>query len=187
KELKNLPDELKAENSKKLVSDMANAVKSAYGIDDDVEIVINFTDQPKSDEIAAFVRKDEKIEIYLNVKEVDVSDMEQVYNALGAELNHYNPSNPYVYDKTEEQAGKENLQEELFTSIGRKPLDGSENSFYNDILDGSNVLSYGNNKYLTIDDEMLDFCSNPLQCPGYKFDHDKKQSVPVEEKNLQFQ
>jgi hypothetical protein len=157
KELQNLPDELKAENSKKLASDMANAVKSTYGIDDDVEIVINFTDQPKDSEMAAFVREDKKIEIYLNVKEVDVSDMEQVYNALGAELNHYNTSNPYVYDKTEEQAGKGNLQEELFTSIGRKPLDGSGNSFYEDVLNGSGTLESGNSQYSNIIEELLDF------------------------------
>ena len=176
KELKDLPDELKAENSKKLATDMANAVKSTYGIEDNVEIVINFTDQPKGDEMAAFVREDGKIEIYLNVKEVDVS------NALGAELNHYNPSNPYVYDKTEEQAGKGNIQEELFTSIGRKPLDRSENSFYENILNGSNTLETGNREYSSIDEGKLDFCGYVTQCPGYKFDHDKKQSVPVEKK-----
>jgi filamentous hemagglutinin len=157
KELKNLPDELKAENSKKLATDMANAVKTTYGIDEDVEIVINFTDQPKGDEIAAFVREDGKIEIYINVRDVDVSDMEQVYNALGAELNHYNPSNPYVYDKTEEQAGKGNIQEELFTSIGRKPLDGSGNSFYEEILNGSSTLESGNSQYSNIIEELLDF------------------------------
>ena len=176
KELQNLPDELKAENSKQLATDMANAVKSTYGIEDNVEIVINFTDQPKGDEMAAFVREDGKIEIYLNVKEVDVS------NALGAELNHYNPSNPYVYDKTEEQAGKGNIQEELFTSIGRKPLDRSENSFYENILNGSNTLETGNREYSSIDEGKLDFCGYVTQCPGYKFDHDKKQSVPVEKK-----
>ena len=182
KELKDLPDELKAENSKKLATDMANAVKSTYGIEDNVEIVINFTDQPKGSEMAAFVREDGKIEIYLNVKEVDVSDMEQVYNALGAELNHYNPSNPYVYDKTEEQAGKGNIQEELFTSIGRKPLDGSGNSFYENILNGSSTLETGNREYSSIDEGKLDFCGYVTQCPGYKFDYNKKQSVPVEKK-----
>ena len=162
KELQNLPDELKAENSKKLATDMANAVKSTYGIEDDVEIVINFTNQPKGSEMAAFVREDGKIEIYLNVKEVDVSDMEQVYNALGAELNHYNPSNPYVYNKTEQQAGKNNILEEDFTSIGRKPLDGSGNSFYNDILSGSSVLESGNIMYGGISEEYLDFSGGSM-------------------------
>ena len=106
---------------------------------------------------------DEKIEIYINVKDVDVSDMEQVYNALGAELNHYNPSNPYVYDKTEEQAGKGNVQEELFTSIGRKPLDGSGNNFYENILNGSSTLESGNREYSSIDEGKLDFCTSNAQ------------------------
>ena len=169
KELKDLPDELKAEKSEKLANDMANKLKDVMGIDEDIKIVINFTDQPKSDEMAAFVREDGKIEIYINVKEVDVSDMEQVYNALGAELNHYNPSNPYVYDKTEEQAGKGNIQEELFTSIGRKPLDGSGNSFYENILSGSSTLESGNKEYSSKDESMLDFCtSNAQSCkPSY--------------------
>lgn len=47
--------------------------------------------------------------------------MEQVYNALASELNHYNPSNPYVYDKKEkwnEQNGK--LHELEMFYINRK-------------------------------------------------------------------
>ena len=42
KELENLPDELKAENSKKLATDMANAVKSTYGIEED-ELILQIS------------------------------------------------------------------------------------------------------------------------------------------------
>ena len=106
-ELKNLPDEKKAGNSEKLANDMANVLRNTYGIDEDVKIIVSFTDEDKNGELAAYERKNAKetgvINIFINVKNVDVSDMEQVYNALGAELNHYNPSNPYVYNKTEQQ------------------------------------------------------------------------------------
>ena len=161
KELKDLPDELKAEKSEKLANEMANKLKDVMGIDDDIKIIISFIDEPKENELGAYERKDAKetgvINIFINVKEVDVSDMEQVYNALGYEMNHYNPSNPYVYDKTEQQAGQGNPLEEFFTSIGRNSLDGSGNSFYENILNGSNVLNTGNNKYSFVDKEMLDF------------------------------
>uniref|UniRef100_UPI003EBCD41F EndoU domain-containing protein n=1 Tax=Sebaldella termitidis TaxID=826 RepID=UPI003EBCD41F len=56
------------------------------------------------------------------------------------------------------------------------------NSFYENILNGSSTLETGNREYSSIDEGKLDFCSNPLQCPNYRFDYDKKQSVPVEKK-----
>ena len=159
---------------------------------DDIKIIISFTDEDKNGELAAYERKDAKetgvINIFINVKSVDVSDMEQVYNALGAELNHYNPSNPYVYDKTEEQVGKGNIQEELFTSIGRNPLDGSGNSFYENILSGSGTLESGNKKYGGISEEYLDFSggsmcgSNVMYC-NEKFNKINKDAntLPLEE------
>ncbi|MCP1223934.1 hemagglutinin repeat-containing protein, partial [Sebaldella sp. S0638] len=168
--LKNLPDDKKAGNSEKLANDMANVLRNTYGIDEDIKIIVSFTDEDKNGEMAAYERKDAKetgvINIFINVKNVDVSDMEQVYNALGAELSHYNPSNPYVYNKTEQQAGKNNKLEEDFTSIGRKALDGSGNSFYNDILSGSSVLDSGNGKYALISDEDLDFATKCGQGSG---------------------
>ncbi len=159
-ELKNLPEDERAKESLKLVNEMANILRGVNGIDSDVKISINFTDQPKDDEMGAFVKEDGKIEIYLNVKNIDVSDMEQVYNVLASELNHYNPSNPYVYDKKEKEIGKTgelHKLEEMFTLIGRKPLDGEGNSFYGDILDGSLALNYGNSLYGEYSDEDLDF------------------------------
>ena len=159
--LKDLPDEKKAKESEKLANDMANTLKETNGIDEEIKITVVFTDQPKEDELGAYVREDAKqtkeIKIFINVKDVDVSDMEQVYNALGYEMNHYNPSNPYVYDMTEQQAGRNNKLEEDFTSIGRKQLDGSGNSFYENILNGSNTLESGNIKYGNYSYDDLDF------------------------------
>ena len=60
------------------------------------------------------------------------------------------------------QSSKNKLEED-FTSIGRKPLDGSGNSFYSDILSGSSMLDSGNNKYSLIDKEMLGFCTSNAQ------------------------
>ena len=60
KELKNLPDELKAENSEKLANEMANKLKDVMGIDDDIKIIISFTDEDKNGELAAYERKDAK-------------------------------------------------------------------------------------------------------------------------------
>ena len=178
KEDSGLTKEQKEEKAAKYATEMANELRGVYGIEPDVEIVIHFTDKPKGEEIGAFVREDNKIEIYLNPKEIDLSDMNQVYSGLGFEMNHFNPSNPYVYDKTEEQAGKGNSLEELFTGIGRKPIDGHENSFYNDVLKGGSVLEHGNALYGKIDESKLDFCGNPIQCPYTDFDYKNKQSIP---------
>ncbi len=165
--LKELPDEKKAKESEKLANDMANKIKDVMGIDEDITVVVSFTDEAKTDEMASFVRQDGKetgvIQIFINVKDVDVSDMEQVYNALGAELNHYNPSNPYVYDKKEKEVDKNsNLHdlEDKFTMIGRTSLTGEDNSFYENILNGSSVLNNGNSLYGNYTEDDLDLAVN---------------------------
>ena len=111
--------------------------------------------------------------------------MNQVYSGLGFEMNHYNPSNPYVYNKTEKQAGKGNKLEELFTGIGRKTIDGHENNFYNDVLKGGSVLESGNSLYGKIDESKLDFCGNPIQYPYWKFDYKENKTVPRIEKVIE--
>ena len=111
------------------------------------------------------------------IKEVDVSDMDQVYNALGYEMNHHNPSNPYVYNKYDKEVEKGSSlhdREEQFTGIGRKPIEGKGNSFYEDVLLGSSVLETGNSKYDKYTEEDLDFA------PGY---HPSGHSAPSDELN----
>lgn len=72
-------------------------------------------------------------------------------------MNHYNPSNPCVYNQSEKSVSQGYGLEEDFTSIGRKPISGNGNSFYDDIMKGSSVLTLGNEVYGSIDGENLDY------------------------------
>ena len=122
-------------------------------------ILVLFADESKGDEAGAFLREDGMLVVFIDPSKTDVSDAKSVYNTLMFEMNHYNPSNPYVYDQKEKEVTKDTLshrQEEGFTSIGRKDITGEGNAFYDEIK-GSKVLDIGNGIYGSIDPEDLDY------------------------------
>nr|WP_256478730.1 hemagglutinin repeat-containing protein [Sebaldella sp. S0638] len=155
----NLSPEEKAEQVLLLANESANSMRGDHGIDKDTPILVLFADESKGDEAGAFLREDGMLVVFIDPSKTDVSDAKSVYNTLMFEMNHYNPSNPYVYDQKEKEVTKDTLshrQEEGFTSIGRKDITGEGNAFYDEIK-GSKVLNIGNGIYGSIDPEDLDY------------------------------
>ena len=151
-----LTSEERAYNSLILANESAEGLRDIYGIEKDVPITVLFADETKGQEAGAFYKEDGSLLIFLDPSVIDMSDSRQVFNGLMYEMNHYNPSNPYVYDKSEKDIEKGYKLEEDFTGIGRKPIIDSENRFYYEILKGSDVLGLGNLIYSEIDDKDLD-------------------------------
>ena len=152
----NLSPEEKAEKVLQLANETAQFMKDDYGIDKDVPILILFADESKGQEARSFLKEDGGILIFLDPSTIDMSDPKQVFNGLMYEMNHYNPTNPYVYDKSEKDLEKGYKLEEDFTGIGRKPITDSENRFYYEKIKGSDILKLGNIIYSEIDDKDLD-------------------------------
>ena len=154
---KELTDKEKAAGAFMLANETANGLRGVMGIDEDVPILVLFADESKGEEAGAFLKKDGTIVIFLDPSKIDLSDSKQVYNGLMYELNHFNPINPYVYDKSEKEITQGYGLEEDFTGIGRKPINGKGNSFYDEVMKGSNVLELGNAIYESIPEGLLDF------------------------------
>ena len=154
---KELTDKEKAAGAFILANETVNGLRGVMGIDEDVPILVLFADESKKGEIGSFVKEDGTIVIFLDPSKIDLSDSKQVYNGLMYELNHFNPINPYVYDKSENNVPQNYKLEENFTDIGRKPISGIGNSFYDNIMKGSNVLELGNTIYSSVPEEFLDF------------------------------
>ena len=155
-----LSPEERALEALKLANQSANARRAEFGIDNDVPITVLFADSSKGDELGAFYKEDGGILIFLDPSKIDMSDSSQVFNGIMYEMNHYNPSNPYVYDKKEGEVvkgSKEHELEETFTYLGRQEVTGESNNFYEEIIKGSKTLQAGNNLYDSIDEDMLDY------------------------------
>ncbi|MDR2879254.1 MAG: hemagglutinin repeat-containing protein, partial [Fusobacteriales bacterium] len=159
------PEE-RAYEALKLANESAEGLRDIYGIEKEVPITVLFADETKSQEAGAFYKEDGSLLIFLDPSVIDMSDSKEVFNGLMYEMNHYNPSNPYVYDKSEKDVEKGYKLEEDFTGIGRKPVTGEGNNFYNDILKGTDILGLGNLLYSNIREEDLDFAmagDNPTE------------------------
>ena len=155
-ENKDLTNEEKAAGALMLANDSANELRGTFGIDKDVPILVLFADDSKGQEAGAFYKEDGSILIFLDPSKIDMSNSKDVYNGLMYEMNHYNPSNPYVYNQSEKNVEKGYKLEENFTEMGRNPITGKGNNFYDEIMKGSNVVGLGNTVYSAIDEKDLD-------------------------------
>ncbi|MBP9477967.1 MAG: hemagglutinin repeat-containing protein [Sebaldella sp.] len=156
-ENKDLTNEEKAAGALMLANDSANGLRETFGIDKDTPMLILFADESKGQEAGAFYKEDGSLLIFLDPSKIDMSNSKEVYNGLMYEMNHFNPSNPYTYNQSEKNVSQGYGLEEDFTSIGRKPISGNGNSFYDEVMKGSSILTVGNEVYGRIDKNDLDY------------------------------